>query len=164
VGSDWGKAWGFYLHGPLTEKYKMKGEAAYHLYLRSDSETAVDIRIRLLEVDERGRLKEKNEFLFEDIQIDDSGEPLVLRGEENPRMFREGCTILLELWLRAAGGGERAIYFDYDSHAAHSRIDFPGIVMPEGLLPLLLVAPVIPALALGLRRISEGRLRGDEER
>jgi len=164
VGPEWGKAWGFYLHGPLTEKYKMKGEAAYHLYLRSDSETAVDIRIRLLEVDERGRLKEKNEFLFEDIQIDDSGEPLVLRGEENPRMFRKGCTILLELWLRAAGDGERAIYFDYDSHTARSRIEFPGIVMPEGLLPLLLVAPVIPVVALGLRRIREGRLRGDEER
>jgi cellulose synthase/poly-beta-1,6-N-acetylglucosamine synthase-like glycosyltransferase len=164
AGPNWGKAWSFYLHGPLTEKYKMKGETAYHLYLRSDAETAVDIRIRLLEVDERGRVKEKSELLFEEVPLDDSGEPLVLRGVENPRMFREGCTILLEIWIRAAAGGERAIYFDYDSQATHSRIDFPGIVMPEGLLPLLLVAPFIPAVALGLRRIRDGRLRGDEER
>jgi cellulose synthase/poly-beta-1,6-N-acetylglucosamine synthase-like glycosyltransferase len=163
AGLDWGKAWSFYLHGPLTEKYKMKGEATYNLYLRADDETKVDIKIVLLEVDERGRTKEKADLVFEDVTLDDSGEPLVLRGEENPRMFRQGSTILLEIWLRAAAGGEKTIYFDYDSHGAHSRIDFPGIVMPEGLLPLLLMAPLIPTAALGLRRIREGRLRGDDE-
>ena len=64
-----------------------------------------------------------------------------------PALIEEGDTILVELWFKLGkSDSESTVYLAYDSEETHSRIDFPGIVVPEALLPLLLVAPLLPEL------------------
>ncbi len=70
-------------------------------------------------------------------------------------MMEAGDTILVELWFKLGESEtESTVYLAYDSEEAHSRIDFPGIVVPEALLPLLLVVPLLP----GLMKVFGGRL------
>jgi hypothetical protein len=153
---SWEMAWNFYLYGSLDQKYKMKGDVVYVLYLRSDIDTEVDIMIKLIEIDEKGKKKYKTSQAFEGILIqDESCQPIILEDENKPRMFRKGSTILVEIWTRLKEEGlGHTVYLDYDSQQTHSRIYFPGIVMPESILPFFLLVGSIPLI---VRKIILGK-------
>lgn len=73
-----------------------------------------------------------------------------------PVLMKDGDTIRIEFWFKLReSDSETTVYLAYDSEEAHSRVEFSGIVMPEALLPLLLVAPLLP----GLMKILNNSLR-----
>jgi len=148
----WRKAWSFYLHGPLEKDYKMNGRMTYILHLRADDYAEVDIRIKVREVDVRGIARDMVNDYFKNIDLDESSnDPIVLEGRTvNSKKFYAGRTFLVEILLKAKD--DEIIHFDYDSEGKHSRIEFPGIVVPESLIPLLLIAPIIPGAVLLLKR------------
>jgi len=55
-----------------------------------------------------------------------------------------------EVWLKSDPGGT-AYYIDYGSVAKRSRIEFPGIVMFDRALPLILAAALISLVVLRLK-------------
>ena len=65
-------------------------------------------------------------------------------------MFRTGHSVVVEIWVTGEGGEK--YYLDYDSLSKESVVEFPGIVMPEYLLPFMLIAPLIPLFVLKARK------------
>ncbi len=156
--NGWRMAWGFYLYGPLEEDYKMRGAINALLYLFASDECYVEVRLEILDVDESGKAKKVAYERFDDVELDDSLpiSPVELSIEmKKARKFEEGHNILVEIWFKTKGKDEVeniTVYLAYDSISAHSRIEFPGIVMPESLLPFVLIAPLIPLIASKARK------------
>jgi len=156
----WSLAWSFYLYGPLEEDYEMRGKLACKLYLYASRECEVDVKLRILDLDEKGKAHTKVSKRFKEVELGDSSpdEPVSLEINVNKKKkFKEGHTILVEIWLRSDSNTETTYYLDYDSDETPSQIEFPGIVMPEQLLPLFLVAPLIPVAVLKVRNRREER-------
>ena len=152
-GTDWQKGWQFYLFGPLEEDYQMKGSLNLHLFLHSDKEHEVDMKVLVTDLDEDGETDSKFSYQFKDVGVDDESpeEALMLPAEVIKSIkFREGHSIIVEILFKGEDGW--TFYLDYDSTEKHSRVDFPGMVMPESLLPLLILAPLIPGIVMKLRR------------
>jgi len=148
IPDHWAKAWGFALYGPLEAVYKLKWGLKAHLCLYSDQQGEVDVRIKVLQLDERGRVKRVIDHVFEGVELGDQApdEPIELFIDTHrAKRFDAGDSIIVEIWFRSTGESRR-FYIEYDSVDTPSRVEFPGIVMPEGLMPVLLVAPFIPAI------------------
>ena len=126
--------------------------------------TAKHIQIKINEVKSDGKIKMKMTKLFNDVELGDESptEPIILV-IDNPKnhVYEAGSSILLEIWVsNNEGVNSRTYYLDYDATSKNSRVVFPGMVMPESIIPVLLIAPMIPIAVLKLRR---RRKRGVEE-
>ena len=155
-GTDWQKGWLFYLYGPLEEDYQMKGSLDLHLFLYSDAERVVDMKVLVTDLDENGETDSKFSYQFKDVEVDDESpdEALTLPAEVIKSIkFREGHSIIVEILFKGEDGW--TFYLDYDSTEKHTKVDFPGMVMPESILSLLIFAPVIPAIVMKLRGRKE---------
>ena len=163
----WRKAWGFYLHGPLEEDYDMRGWVKAYLYLYASNVSQVEIRLKILDVDVNGRAKHVHSESFDATELGDGvpSSPVelsfhLLKGYE----FEVGHSILVEIWMKIKGRDRiqgLTVYVAYDSSSAHSRIEFPGIVMPESLLPLVLVAPLVSLMVRRYRmwrKVEKGEI------
>lgn len=151
-GDGWKKAWGFYLYGPLEKNYHMKGDLNLNLFLYSDVEREVDIIIMIVDIDEDGESDEKLSQMVKNVELGDHSpdEPVILPMYNNKSIkFRKGHSIAVEILFIGESGW--SFYIDYGSKSKHSKIEFPGMVMPESLLPLLLIAPAIPLVVLRMR-------------
>lgn len=152
-GDMWQKAWEFYLYGPLEKDYKMKGDLDIYLFLHSDQEREVNIKILITDLDEGGETDLKFSYQFQNVDIGDESteSPLVLSAYVNYSIkFREGHSIIVEILFNGETGA--SFYLEYGSRDKNSKVDFPGMVMPESIIPVLLIAPMIPIAVLKLRR------------
>jgi cellulose synthase/poly-beta-1,6-N-acetylglucosamine synthase-like glycosyltransferase len=155
-GEKWQKAWGFYLHGLLEEDYNMKGSLDLYLYLYSDADRTVNIMIKIADFDPCGEMDHKFFYQVKDVGLGSTSpeDPVLLPVEVQKSIeFRAGHSIVAEVWV--IGEGCERYFLDYDSASKHSKIDFPGIVMPESLLPFMLIAPFIPLIVLRARKRRE---------
>ncbi|KON30105.1 hypothetical protein AC482_04685 [miscellaneous Crenarchaeota group-15 archaeon DG-45] len=157
----WRLAWRFYLHGPLEEDYRMEGRLRFLLYLRASEECEVDIWFKIRDVDERGVVRDAANIKFRDVELEEDGEggPVVLEsGPVRSFVFEEDHSIFVEIRLKSDSRRRTTYYFSYDSEDAWSRIEFPGIVMPESALQFVGLALAIPPAAAALRRrIGRGK-------
>jgi cellulose synthase/poly-beta-1,6-N-acetylglucosamine synthase-like glycosyltransferase len=162
----WRKAWGFYLHGPLEVDYDMRGELKAHLYLYASNVSEVEIRLEILDVDGTGKAKHVDSERFDDVELEDSlpSGPVELSFDLTKSYeFEEGHSILVEIWIKMQGQDRiqgLTVYLAYDSYSAHSRIEFPGVVMPESLLSFVLIAPLVPLMVRKFRRWRRVEKRG----
>jgi hypothetical protein len=155
-GDPWEKAWEYYLYGPLVKEYKMKGDIDFYLFLYSDQEREVDIKILMTVLDEGGETDLKFSSQFKNVDIGDESpeSPLILSTYVNKSIkFRKGHSIVVEILFSEEAGA--SFYLDYGSQSKHSKIDFPGMVMPESIMLMLLIAPMIPIAVLKFRRRRE---------
>jgi len=160
----WKLAWSFYLHGPLVEDYRMEGRLKFLLHLRADRECEVDIWFKIRDVDEHGVIRNAANIKFRDVELDteesdeeeDGEDDYLIPLESDPVKsitFKEGHSILVEIRIKSHSKEKETTYFlSYDSEDAWSRIEFPGIVVPEKVLPLILVAPLIPVAMLKMKK------------
>jgi len=65
--------------------------------------------------------------------------------------IERGHTLLIEVWMR----GSPALYHLHYGPEG-TRIEFPGIMVPENTLPLLSIAPIIPVAVLKMREKKGG--------
>jgi len=137
----------------------MNGRLVFILPLRADEDAEVDIRMKVREIDENGITKGMLNEEWKDVKLEKEPEsPVVLEGKPtHSKKYSAGSSILIEIWFKGDVKDEITCYFDYDSEEKHSRVEFPGIVMPESLLPLMLVAPVIPVAILKMKERKEGK-------
>lgn len=154
--SGWHKAWGFYLYGPLDSDYDMKGRIDVNLHLYADTDCCAKIRIRIIDVDEDGRLKTRISETFEVELINESPIQPVLFKIENSKIkkFEARHSILVEIWLKNDDSDCDVVtyYLDYNSSIKHSRIEFPGMVMPENLTHLIVITPIITIIIHKIKR------------
>ena len=146
----------FYLHGPLEEDYKLSGRLDIYLVLYAESEGIAKVNIKIIEVKSDGKIKMKMTKLFNDVELGNESptDPIILV-IDNPKnhVYEAGSSILLEIWVsNNEGVNSRTYYLDYDATSKNSRVVFPGMVMPESIIPVLLTAPMIPIAVLKLRR------------
>lgn len=150
-------AWSFYLYGPLGQDYEMKGDLAFVLYLYASRECEVDIKFRIVAVKENGHIDHKVSKEFKEVELDTSSpsEPLELETDTKKEKFKEGQSLLVEIWFKSDSSTRTTYYFQYDSTGKHSYIDLPGIVVSENLTHLFFIALVVlPAY----RALSKKRL------
>ena len=148
----WEVAWEFYLHGPLEEYYELDGDIDTLLFLYSDEVSEVKLKIVIYDVTEDGKKIAKLSKVFNDVELggESPEDPVIFNmGAQKKKKFDEGHSIMLEVSLKGEAGDN--LVLDYDSENQHSRIEFPGMIMPESLLPLLILAPVIPGIVVILR-------------
>lgn len=155
----WMRAWAFYLHGPLEADYRFKGEMMAKLFLYANEPIEVDVELKLYRVRNNGGAKKVASSRFRRVHLMEGIPTSPLEFKVVPRkpvLMKDGDTIRIEFWFKLReSDSETTVYLAYDSEEAHSRVEFPGIVMPEALLPLLLVAPLLP----GLMKILNNSLR-----
>jgi len=147
-GHGWERAWRLLLEKPLEEDFKLEGRSLTILELSAKEELQVDVEVRLLEVDERGGIELITSAKVRDIELSD--EPLKLSIATEPvssRRIESGHILLVEIWLR----GETGIYHLHCG-CEGTRVEFPGIIVPEKTLPLLSLAPLIPVAVLRVKR------------
>ncbi|MCW3989954.1 MAG: glycosyltransferase [Candidatus Bathyarchaeota archaeon] len=146
----WRRAWAFYLHGPLEADYRLKGELIARLFLFANEPLETDIELKVYRVQENRPVKKVTVSRFRRVPLLEGipSRPFEFKVvPRKPVLIEEGDTILVEIWFKLGESeGESIVYLAYDSEEAHSQVEFPGIVMPEALLPLLLVAPLLPGL------------------
>jgi len=154
--SKWVTTWHFYLHIPLEQAYDMNGNINVCLYLYASSEEDVDVRIKIVDVTEDNKTEVKVNKIFKDVELPDSSQSTSMNFtiEAKKKTFDTNHSIMLEIDLRKKGDG-LICYLDYDSSTKNSRVEFPGMMMPESLLPIILVAPAIPLVVLKLRKRRE---------
>lgn len=144
------RAWAFYLHGPIEADYRLRGELVARLFIFAGEPLEADIELKVYRVQENRGLKKIASSRFRRVPLMEGipSKPLEFKVvPRKPVLIKEGDTILVELWFKlGASDGESTVYLAYDSEDAHSQVEFPGIVMPEALLPLLLVAPLLPGM------------------
>ena len=148
-------AWSFYLHGPLVEDYRMDGRLVFILYLRADRKCEVDIWFKIRDVDENGIIKDAANIKFWDVELDKKKHKDPIELESDPVKsitFEEGHSILVEILLKSDSNEDTTYYFAYDSKKSWSRIEFPGMVVPERALILFFVAPLIPVVVLKIKK------------
>lgn len=157
LSSGWREAWSFRLYGPLKHDCILNGRLTFVLYLRADEKTEVDIMIKIMEVAEDGDERDMVNYKFDGVKLEDSPDGLViLEGKAvNSKKYLAGYSILTEIWLKSKEGEGIMCFFEYDSGKKHSRIEFPGIVMPESLLPLMIVSPLIPLAVFMMKTRKE---------
>ncbi|MCD6479981.1 glycosyltransferase, partial [Candidatus Bathyarchaeota archaeon] len=146
-GHGWERAWRLLLERPLEEDFKLEGRTLITLELSAEAELQVDMEVKLLEVDERGEMELITSARIEDIGL--SSEPLRLSIATPPvssRLIEKGHTLLVEIWLRGEGG-IYLLHYGYEG----TRVEFPGIIVPENALPLLSLAPLIPVAVLRVK-------------
>jgi hypothetical protein len=149
----------FYLYGALNSDYELLGKLRFVLYLYASKGSDVDVTIRIRDVGANGIVGDDVNTSIEGLVLGTyPSNPVVVESEPiNLKRFGAGDSILVELWLRG-NQDDTVYYFDYGSNERCSRIEFPGIVMPEALLPLMPIAPAIPSLVFILcRRKTFGR-------
>lgn len=146
----WMRVWVFYLHGPLEADYLLNGELNAQLFLYANEPLEVDIELKVRRVQEDKGVKKVAASKFRGVPLLEGipAEPLEFKVvPRRPVLIEEGDTILVEFWFKLGEPDfESTIYLAYDSEDAHSQVEFPGIVMPEALLPLFLIAPLLPGL------------------
>ncbi|MCW3992173.1 MAG: glycosyltransferase [Candidatus Bathyarchaeota archaeon] len=148
-------AWSFYLHGPLEEDYRMEGRFVFILYLRAKRAREVDIWFKIRDVDENGIIKNAANIKFWDVKLDKKKDKKPIALESDPVKsitFEEGHSILVEIRLKSDSKKDVTYYFSYDSKKRWSRIEFPGMVVPERALVLVFVAPLIPVAMLKMKK------------
>jgi hypothetical protein len=148
LGGGWERAWSLLLEKPLDEDFKMEGRILLTFELSADARRRVDIEVRLLEVDEVGKVEPLTSAGVEDLEL--SQEPMRLSIATEPvssKRIERGHTLLIEVWLR----GDPATYYMRCGSEA-TRIEFPGIIVPENTLPLLSVTPLIPVAVLRVKK------------
>jgi cellulose synthase/poly-beta-1,6-N-acetylglucosamine synthase-like glycosyltransferase len=146
-GDGWKHAWSFYLYGPLEQNYNLKGELFFILYMYADRECEVNILFKIRDVDWNGKIKHNVNIMFRNLKVDSSPPNLPLELKSKPlgsKKFKSGHTILVDVYLKRCGEEDVTYYLDYGSNEKNSRIEFPGLVMPESVLSLIAVAPLIP--------------------
>ena len=145
--AGWNLAWSFYLYSPLEQDYTIKGRLLFVLYLYAGRECKVGIWFKIREVDEYGRITNAANIRFRDVDLTTSppSAPTLLESDAVKSItFEEGNTILVEIRLKSDNEEETTYFFEYDSNEKNSRIEFPGVVVPENVLPLIFIAPFIP--------------------
>jgi len=158
--AGWNLAWSFYLYGPLEQDYTMNGRLVFPLYLYANRECEVNIWFKIRDVDESGTTTYADNIKFwkEDLGMSSPHKPIVLESDPvKSKTFKEGHSILIEIRLKSDSKTETTYYFDYDSDKKYSRIEFPGIVVPESVLYLILFAPLIPIAVLKMKNRRENR-------
>lgn len=154
----WKHAWSFYLYGPLEQQYNLNGKMAFVLYMYADMRCEVDVLFKIMDVDQDGKIKHKTNVMYRKLELDSSPPNLPLELKSKPigsKNFKSGHTILVDLYLKRCGKEDVTYYLDYGSEERNSRIEFPGLVMPESVLSLIAVAPLIP-IAIRVLRKEEG--------
>ncbi len=152
-GEKWSKAWDFYLYGPLEANYMLDGNIDVYLFLYSSKTVNVDIKSRIIDVHPNGKTRIIDEKRFDDIKLGDSSpeNPLKLTIKtQKAKKIKRDHSILIEFWFRMKGY-DATLYLDYDFSSKNSKVDFPGMVMPESLLPYLILAPILPLIIIKIR-------------
>jgi hypothetical protein len=130
--------------------YRLKGELNARLFLFASEPLEADIEIKVYRVQENKGAKKVTSSRFRRVPLQEEIPSIPLEFKVVTRkqvLIEKGDTILVELWFKLREpGGKSTVYLAYDSEETNSRIEFPGIVMPEALLLLLLVAPILPGL------------------
>lgn len=149
----WSNAWDFYLFEPLEADYIMDGRVDLFLFLYSDMTVHVDVEVRIIDVYPNDETKIINKKVFNGIELgNDSPEnslKLVINNRKANKI-KDDHSILIEFWFRKKGSNA-TIYLDYDSSSKNSKVDFPGMVMPESLLLYLILAPILPVTIIKIR-------------
>jgi hypothetical protein len=158
IQNEWKKAWGFYLNGPLVENFEIRGEMNVILFLYANINYNADIRFVLLDVDQNGDAIVVTSKTLYEINLDYNfpKNPVIISLEMKSMKFVEGHSICAEIWIKSENSFDQdmIVYFAYDSIIAQSRIELPGIVMPESLLSFLIITPMIPFIIKKTRRID----------
>jgi len=156
----WYKVWEFYLYGPLEKEYKLEGNIVYYVYLYCSKAHVTPMMFHIYDVDPSGLtapiLVHSDEFKVR-LRSSSPPRPIVLKGEKiKPYKFPSGHTISIRIDVYDDGKAERVYLFDYDSKEKHSYADFPGIVVPEKMLPSSILAFLILAFRQRPRRRNDG--------
>jgi len=153
------RVWNFYLYKTFEKPYTLNGRVVYTLYLYANKTCEVDIGVGIYDVDEHGNSRCIDADCLSRIGLKDhsSEEPVTLVTKAfKPYTFEAGHTLKAGLWIKGFEKKPTIYCLEYAYWARDSRIEFPGIVLPEGLLPILPLAPFIPAL---IQRVNNRRGR-----
>lgn len=131
-------AWSFYLYGPLDDDYEMEGDLAFVVYMYASEECEVKVKFKIFAVKEDGHTSQKFSKDFNvELGTSSPSTPSTFEEHIKKKKYKEGETLLVEIWLESEEKEEITYYFQYDSTGKHSYIDLPGVVVPERLTPFL---------------------------
>ena len=146
-------AWSFYFYGPLNEDYEMKGDLTFVVYIYASEECDAKIKFKIYAVDEEGDAHEKfNHYYRAELGTSSPSEPYEFEKHTSKKKFKDGETLLVEIWLESNDDEEITYYFQYDSTNKHSYIDLPGVVVTEELTPYIVPMFISNAFILLLKR------------
>jgi exosortase/archaeosortase family protein len=137
--------WKFYLYGPLVESYTMMGWVKYHVWLRTSfKKEKTQITFTIYEVDEDGAETEVRTDSMRIVLTPSANAYDLMVYHSDPYIFEEGHTIKLAIELRVKAGREYTL--EYDAPNRWSYLQLPGVVVPERVMGLLFLAPILPRL------------------
>lgn len=159
--------WNFYLYGPLETSYNLQGSVKYVLWLHIDSSPkekksfSTYIRLKIYDVDESGNSNEVSSETFR-IKLTKKPKEFVLDVDPiSEHNFAVGPTVRLGIEILDCFGLDYII--EYDSESRHSHIDLPGMVVPDKLEHLCLLAFITPMFKSASGRAREKRM-GESDR
>jgi exosortase/archaeosortase family protein len=156
--SSWDVGWNFYLHGPLDLSYTLSGKLEYHMYLSTDQAEDAETRLRfdIYDVDESGSSTLIHTDTSKTIKVKPKDSLHVFKGDSvSSYTLQAGHTIRVRVSIFATV--DCMLQFSYDSPDKHSFIEFPGIIVPETILPMIFVAPFVPILSVWIKRKKSGQ-------
>ena len=157
TGSSWDVGWNFYLYGALDSRYTLSGKLEYHMYISTDQTEDVETRLRfdIYDVDESGSSTLIHTDTSKTIKVKSKDSLHVFKGDSiSSYTFQAGHTIRLRVSIFTTVNC--TLQFSYDSADNHSFIEFPGIIVPESILPMIIVAPFIPVLSAWIKKKKSG--------
>lgn len=148
------RIWEFYLYGPLQENYTMQGAITYVVWLKgSVLLERTRIFYTIYDVAENGSETQVRRDWIPIFLTTTPARISLTVLQSSPYTFQEGHTIKLAIDLYVKAGRTYTLY--YDSPSRWSYLKLPGIVVPENVLPLIFLAPILPGLMI--------RRRGEED-
>lgn len=157
TGSSWDVGWNFYLYGALDSSYTLSGKLEYHMYLSTNQTEDVETRLRfdIYDVDESGSSTLIHTDTSKMFKVKSKDSLHVFKGDSiSSYTFQAGHTIRLRVSIFTTVNC--TLQFSYDSTDNHSLIEFPSIIVPENILPMIIVAPFIPVLSAWIKKKKSG--------
>jgi hypothetical protein len=135
----------------------MMGWVKYHVWLRTSfKKEKTQIVFTIYEVYENGTETEVRTDSMKIVLTTSANAYDLMAYHSDPHTFEEGHTIKLAIYLLVKPGREYTL--EYDSPNRWSYLQLPGVVVPERVIGLLFLAPILPRL---MAKYHGGE--GDEE-
>jgi hypothetical protein len=157
TGSSWDVGWNFYLYGALDSSYTLSGKLEYQMHLSTDQTEDMETRLRfeIYDVDESGSSTLIHTDTSKMFKVKSKDSIHVLKGDSiSSYTFHAGHTIRFRVSIFTTV--DCTLQFSYDSVDNHSLIEFPGIIVPENILHIIIVAPFIPVLSAWIKKKNSG--------
>jgi len=145
----WSEAWSFTLWGPLELDYTMRGPIRLTLFITSSVDCTTKFKVSIYELEDSGKLKHKSTKQFNDVDISTgpSGPIILNHYLSGNKQFDVNSSIHVLISLKNGQTVTRCdeILYElkFDNESNHSRIEFPGIVMPENMISAGLLGVVL---------------------